>query len=221
MKAFAAIGSSVGLSLVLCACTATEDASVSGTAALSGDRQASTDAGAGGDDGTPTRVPCTNSFGAGLSGTFGRIDGTIAAVVPPGHGACSADRHHVHLQISSQGQIYDVAVNTDGGFIAERQAPLPGGPWSEGWHRGGSLDYPTDLGLHSSDFTAGSEAELDAQLESALANANHVSVFATLYSHSGVHLVHRRGNGVDGALILDPLSPNARVFAFHFDTQSF
>jgi hypothetical protein len=172
-------------------------------------------------DGTPTRVPCTSSFGTGLTGTFGRLDGVIVAVVPPGHGSCNADAHHVHVQVLSQGETYDVAVNTDGGFSATKDMPLPGGPWADGWHAGGSLDYVTDVGVHVGDFQPGSENAIDQQLEIALANANHVSVFATLYSHGGVHLVHRRGQGHDGLLVTDPLSPTSHVFAFHFSNQSF
>jgi hypothetical protein len=175
-------------------------------------------------DGTPTRVPCTSNFGDGLSGTFGRLDGVVVAVVPPGHGTCNADAHHVHVQVLSRGQTYDVAVNTDSGFIAEKDVSLvslPSGPWADGWHGGGSLDYVADLGLHDADFTAGSEADLDQRLETALASANHVSLFATLYSHGGVHLVHRRGHGQDGALVTDPLSPSSHLFAFHFSNQSF
>jgi hypothetical protein len=172
-------------------------------------------------DGTPTRVPCTDNFGSALAGTFGRLDGIIAAVVPPGHGTCSADRHHVHIQVLSDGATYDVAVNTDGGFSAEKDAPLPGDAWADGWHRGGTLDYVRDFGLHASDFAPHTEAEIDQQIESALASANHVSIYATLYSHAGVHLVHRRANGQDGVLVLDPLSPTARVFAFRFSDQTF
>jgi hypothetical protein len=195
------------------ACRAPTDAADEATATLS--------SAAPGDDGTPNRVPCTDTFGSALSGSFGRLDGVVVAVVPPGHGSCSADAHHVHVQVLSHGATYDVAVNVDGGFIATKDVPLPGGAWADGWHAGGTLDYVTDLGLHVGDFQTGSEADIDRQLEAALATANHVSIFATTYSHSGAHLVHRRGQGHDGLLVTDPLSPTAHVFAFHFSTQSF
>jgi hypothetical protein len=172
-------------------------------------------------DGTPTRVPCTNNFGTGLTGSFGRLDGIVVAVVPPGHGSCNADAHHVHVQVLSGGETYDIAVNTDAGFSATKDMPLPGGAWADGWHAGGSLDYVTDLGLHVGDFQAGSEAALSQQLETALANANHISVFATIYSHGGAHLVHRHGQGHDGLLVTDPLSASPHLFAFHFSNQSF
>jgi hypothetical protein len=167
-------------------------------------------------------VPCTSNFGDGLAGTFGRLDGTIVSVVPNGHtGSCNSDRSHVHLQVLSNGQVYDVAVNTDGGFVAEKDLPLPGGAWTDGWHRGGSLDYVQDLGLHVADFQSQNEPALEQYVLDALTNANHVSVFATLYSHGGIHLVHRRANDQDGALVLDPLSPKARVLVFHFSDQTF
>ena len=174
-----------------------------------------------GSDGPPTRQPCTNNFGNGLTGGYGRLDGFVIAVVPPGNGSCSADRHHVHVQVTAGGQTYDIAVNTDSGFIAQTDLPLPAGAWSEGWHTGVSLDYPRDLGLHSTDFTAASEATIDQDVESALASANHISVFGTPYNHGGAHLIHRQSGGHDGAMILDPLSPNAHLFAFHFSDQTF
>ena len=183
---------------------------------------ASTSDGSTGDDGPPTRVTCTSSFGSGLSpGGFGRLDGFIVAVVAPGGGACNADSHHIHVQVASGGATYDVAVNVDGGFVAEKDLPLPGGAWNEGWHAHAALDYVSDLGLHASDFTAGSQPVITQDLETALANANHVSVFATTYSRGGIHLVHRHGMKDDGALVTDPLSPNAHLFAFHFSNQSF
>jgi hypothetical protein len=209
-------GLSFGFALLLAGCGGAPDGALA-----TDDESALTGSGGGTSDGTPQRQPCTNDLGSGLTGTFGRLDGVIAAVVPPGRGSCNADEHHVHLQVLSAGQIYDVAVNIDGGFIATKDVPLPKGAWADGWHAGGQLDYVTDLGLHDADFQTGSESALDQQIEAALANANHVSVFATLYSHSGVHEVHRHGQGNDGLLVLDPLSPDAHAFAFHFSNQSF
>ena len=54
-----------------------------------------------------------------------------------------------------------------------------------------------------------------------MANANHVSIFATGYGPGGAHLVHRNGGGNDGAIVLDPLAPKAHLFVFHFSNQSF
>ena len=187
---------------------------------------ASRDSGGGqdsssGGDGTPTRQPCTNDFGSGLSGAYGRLDGYLVSIVAPGGGSCNADRHHVHLQVLAGGSIYDIAVNADGGFYMEKDAPLPGGGWSEGWHTGESLDYPGDLGVHSTDFTQATEPAVASAIESSLSQANHVSVFATPYNHSGAHLVHRRGSRQDGAVVFDPLSSTPHMLLFHFSNQSF
>src|SRR5438067_2630794 len=70
--------------------------------------------GGGNGDGTPTRQSCTGSFGSQLSSRFGRLDGYVVSVVAPGGSrACNGDSGHVHLQLSMNGKIYDVAVNTD------------------------------------------------------------------------------------------------------------
>jgi hypothetical protein len=207
-------------SMLACSAPASESAG-SAQAALG----APTDPG-GTDDGTPTRTTCTSKFGNGLSGGFGRLDGFLVSIVPPGSGQCSADRHHVHLQVLSGGEVYDVAVNADGGFMATRDAPLPGDAWAEGWHTPAHLDYVSDLGLHSQDFQQGDLPTLAEDIETALANANHISVFATTYSSGGAHLVHR-GSGAnsnanrDGLIVTDPLSPTAHVYAFHFSNQTF
>jgi hypothetical protein len=172
-------------------------------------------------DGTPTRQACTGNFGSALSSTHGRLDGTLVSIVGLGGGqGCNGDGSHVHLQVKMNGGIYDVAVNSDT-LIAERDLPLPDGAWSEGWHTSDALDY-AQLGLHSGDFTKpSSPSALAQQIESALANANHVSVFATGYGPSGAHLVHRNnGGGSDGAIVIYPLSTPAHVMMFTFTTTS-
>jgi hypothetical protein len=173
-------------------------------------------------DGPAMRHPCTSRFGSALSlGSQGRLDGILVAVVPPGDHACSGDAHHVHLQILMQGSVYDVAVNVSGVDFAQTDASMVGGPWSEGWHAGSPLDYPTSLAVHSGDFVPVAEPALTQQVADALAHANHVSVFATKYSKSGTHLVHRNGRGNDGAIVLNPLSPRPHYLLFHFPNQTF
>lgn len=183
---------------------------------------AAKDTGNHGGDGNPTRIACTSSFGSALSpGGFGRLDGFIVSIVPPGHGACNADSHHVHVQVSSGGATYDVAVNVDSGFLLEKSLPLPGGAWSEGWHAHAKLDYANDLGVHSRDFQSESQTQVTQDVQNALANANHVSVFANTYSRGGIHLVHRHGFDDDGAIVIDPLSSSPKLLLFHFSNQSF
>src|SRR5262249_16782323 len=89
----------------------------------------------GGDsgDGPPTRQAGTTSFGDGLRGAYGRLDGFVVAVLAPKSGLCNADRHHVHVQVAASGATYDVAVNTDSGFMARKDLRLPGSAWAEGW----------------------------------------------------------------------------------------
>jgi hypothetical protein len=172
-------------------------------------------------DGMPTRQSCSGTFGNGLSTTHGRLDGTLVSVVAlNGSHTCNGDSTHVHLQVLMQNAVYDVAVNADT-IVAERDIPIPGGAWSEGWHPNTSLDYVA-LGLHMSDFTQPSSTAANAmQIEQALANANHIAVFGTGYSTQGAHLIHRQtGGGRDGAIIIDPLAATSHVIFFAFTNSS-
>lgn len=182
-----------------------------------------------GPDGPPAREACTSTFGTALSTTFGRLDGALVAIVPAGHHGCSGDADHLHLQVKAGGAVYDIAVtmaSTMSGsmpevFLAEKDAPLANGPWSEGWHAGDKFDYVHNLGLHAADFTATPAAALAAKIEQLLSTVNHISVYATGYGPGGGHKVHRNGGGQDGALVLEPTSATPHVLAFHFSTQSF
>jgi len=185
----------------------------------------------GGSDGTPVRQACTSKFGSGLSSRFGRLDGYLVSIVHPGTSGCNGDASHVHLQINMNSGIYDVAVNVqsnqgtgsaaDVRFLDKPLESLPNGPWEEGWHTNAALDYVTDLGLHSGDFTATPLATLGPEVEGKLATVNHVSVFATGYGATGIHLVHRNATGQDGAIVMYPLSAQPEAMVFHFSNQSF
>ncbi len=178
------------------------------------------------DDGTPTRQACTSNFGNALSTSFGRMDGLLVAVVAPGQTqGCNDDDDHVHLQVSIAGQIYDVAIDVDSPTVEDvhtttRDLVLPGAAWSEGWHPGGTLDFPT-LGVHSTDLVLGTKASLVSDLMSDLASVNHISVFATGYGVDGAHLVHRNGSGHDGMVVTEPLSTPSHARMFSFSDQSF
>jgi hypothetical protein len=174
------------------------------------------------DDGTPMRKPCTGNFGNALTTGYGRLDGYLVAIVQPGNGGCHADRDHVHLQIEMNASIYDVAIN-----IADVPSPVLTttrerwfAPWQEGWHPSVAFDY-VEAGLHKSDFTGSSPAQLAAQLTSELANVNHISIFATAYDPTGVHLVHREGRRRDGVIVTQPLSSPAQARMYMFADQSF
>jgi hypothetical protein len=172
-------------------------------------------------DGTPTRKACTGTLGNGLSTSHGRLDGTIVSIVQlDGSHTCNGDSTHVHLQVLMQNAVYDVAVNADT-IVAERDIPIPGGAWAEGWHTSDALDY-VQLGLHTSDFTQPASTAANAmQIEQELANANHVAVFGTGYSAQGMHLIHRQtGGGRDGAIVIDPLASTAHVLFFAFTNSA-
>lgn len=182
------------------------------------------------DDGSPTRMPCTSTFGHALSSTatFGRLDGYLVAIVPPGGSACNADSSHVHLQIKMNAAVYDVAIDVTNGMTniddvhtAARDMAMPVNlPWAEGWHTGLLADYVA-LGVRSTDLALQTKAELTATLQSDLAAANHISVYATTYGSDGVHLVHRNGGGHDGVIVTDPQSIPAHLRFFSFSAQAF
>lgn len=174
-------------------------------------------------DGTPTRLAqCTSTFGNALTSTHGRMDGYLVQVVAPTtKKGCNADNDHVHLQVKIGSDVYDVAVNVDGVLTKQLNHALLDGAWAEGWHPGDTLDFVSDLGLHDTDFTSVDLATAVQEVQTLLANANHVSFFATGYGPDGAHLVHRNGNGNDGALIVNPLSANPTWLVFHFPEQTF
>ncbi len=177
------------------------------------------------DDGTPTRQACTSTFGTALTKTFGRMDGYLVAIVPPGNGGCNADSNHLHLQVRVNGAIYDVAVDVDSPTIEDvhtgtRDLPLIGAAWSEGWHPGGLVDY-VSLGVHSVDLPLGTKPGLVSEMTNDLASANHVSIYATGYGPDGAHLVHRNGNGHDGVIVTQPLSSPSHMRFLSFTSQSF
>ena len=178
------------------------------------------------DDGAPMRASCTATFGSALDISYGRLDGFLRAIVPPGNHACHGDSSHVHLQIEMSGSIYDVAINVrdrTGGEVLYRATDLalPEGAWSEGWHTGAvAFDYVAE-GDHANQFSAISESALATALASELKSANHISVFMTGYGGDGGHLIHRNGNGHDGAIVINPLSPTSRMLLFHFVNQNF
>lgn len=160
------------------------------------------------------RVTCTKSFGNAVTPTYGRLDGTLVSVVPPNHHGCNGDSTHIHLQVKANAAIYDVAVNVDGLWTEVDHDPI-GIAWTEGWNTTASLDYPSRLGLHSGVFKTTDANALAHELD----QVNHISVFATGYGPTGVHLVHRNGNDHDGALVLNPLSSKPRYVAFRFDNK--
>ena len=199
-----------------------------GASSSDGGGDASTDAATSTDlgDGVPIRNMCTSSFGSALNSPYGRLDGELVALVPPGHHGCNGDSDHFHLQVRSSGSIYDIAITVtdlNGGavdYIAVDR-PLFGAPWAEGWHADASIDYVT-LGLHAADFAPTAKATLTQDIQTELATATRVSIFASSYTDgTGAHKVHRNGGNTDGALVIRPLAAVSRALLFHFSTQTF
>lgn len=189
------------------------------------------DAGGGGGgtgDGTPTRQPCTGTFGSAMTATFGRLDGFLVAIVDPNTTtSCRGDDNHIHLQVRVNGGIEDIAVNvasTSGNPNVDFRtigAALRGGAWTEGWHPGQTLDYPSNLGVTSGSFTEETLTQLTASVDNLIASANHVSIFATGFDGTGGHLIHRQGSGHDGAIVINPTTANPTYLLFHFTNQTF
>ena len=174
------------------------------------------------------RRTCTNNFGSALSTSFGRLDGTLVSVVPPGTHGCNSDRSHLHLQVEAGGAVYDVAVALVSELagppevsLLTTHAPLGNEAWSEGFHRGVQFSYTQDLGAHDTDFTGTPENELETAVVTALAHTGKISVYGSGYGPDGMHKVHRDHGNDDGALVIDPESDSPTILAFHFATQSF
>lgn len=181
-------------------------------------------------DGTPTRQACTDTFGHGLTVTYGRLDGYLVSIVPPSSKhSCNADSDHLHLQILMKGAVYDISVNvadaasaTTPVKFAEADAPELNGQWEEGWHATNvRFDYVSDLHLHSPNFGSVPTAQLAQKLEDDLAQVNHISVYSTAYGSDGGHLVHRTHGDTDGAIVIRPLSAVPHALAFCFADQGF
>ena len=192
---------------------------IAGCASASND---STENGATSDLSATHGNACTSNFGDGLSGSNGRLDGTVYAVVAESSShQCNGDRDHVHVQVQALGQVYDVAVNTNGvGMVEKDEAAIPGGTWHEGWHPGADISYASDLDLHTSDF--GAMRDVSQDFETGIAGATRVSVYAWLYNKGGIHLVHKsRSSNMDGAFVVQGTDGSSKVYAFRFDDQSF
>ena len=181
-------------------------------------------------DGPPTRLPCTGTFGTALTASgFGRLDGFLVAIVPPGGSrTCHADADHLHLQIQVNDQVYDIAVNIGSDVHTTTIDRAAFSAWSEGWHYTGDgasgnvfVDYP-GLGLHANTMPLSTTQALITAMTDDFATVNHISIYATSYTtQDGAHLVHYNGAGHDGMIVTRPLSPAAHMRAFSFDSSSF
>jgi hypothetical protein len=182
-------------------------------------------------DGTPAKaVDCAATFGAELTDAFGRLDGTLLAVIPPNYQGCAQPNStHAVVQVMVDGAAYRMVVNVLSTsdqpmvYLGETDAALAGGVWAEGWHPGFQLDYVTTLGVTKSQFTLADEAAASARVYDSLELGQHVSIFATSSGPpqaDSAHLIHRNATNADGAIVLNPeTAPHYLLTAF--DEQSF
>lgn len=172
---------------------------------------------------------CAATFGESLTNAYGRLDGTVLAVVQPKDTQCPLPNNdHVILQVTMNGEAYRMVINIQSSFgdpnvryLALDHA-LPPPAWSEGWHTGIALDYVADLGLHTtSPFTPHPLAELSQVITDAITIGQKVSVYATSSGGDSAHKVHRNEGKTDGAIVLDPDSAKPKMLLFHFANQAF
>jgi hypothetical protein len=175
---------------------------------------------------------CSSNFGSALTAGFGRIDGTVLAVVKPSDSHCSqTSRDHIIVEVEMHGAVYRLLANvhsTRGSpdvLLAEVDAPLPGDAWQEGWHTNANVDYPSTFGIHSTSFTSHPKAELTNIVNDRITVGAQISIFGQTTAvgsfAGGAHLIHRNGGGRDGAIVVNPTSPNAHALLFHFGEQTF
>jgi hypothetical protein len=172
---------------------------------------------------------CASTFGTAITAGFGRVDGTIRAVVPPGHPTCAKPNgDHLVVQVDFGGAAYRMVVNVESDRagadpqvrFGEADAALVGPPFAEGWHVPSGLDYVQSLQQHSTSFVPHPRDELVALVTSKLVLGAKVAVYASTSGGDSTHLIHRNVVGEDGAIVLDPdASPHYLMFAF--STQTF
>jgi hypothetical protein len=202
----------------------------------------STDDGGPGDDGSPgadgsttsdggnTDIgKCVSSFGSAMDNNYGRLDGTLHAIVRPQDQSCAMPNGtHVDLEMDFGGATYRllIDVQSDTGtdkrvYYMTKNAPLPGDAWSEGWHTSNvSLDYPTTFGVHFADFTQYTLADLTNIIVGQLTIGEKLSIYTMGFGNGG-HDIHRNSaKNEDGAVVIGPDTANPQVLLFHFQDDA-
>jgi hypothetical protein len=205
---------------------ATEDAGTETDGGASADAAGDVSAEAGGSK----AARCATEFGAALTAPYGRLDGTVLAIVKPTDLQCTLPNStHLTLQVLAGGKVYRMVTNVVSTRVgispdvrfAKVNAPLPPPVFSEGWHVGVPFDYVTTLNVHTASFAPLAKDQLVQTLDDAIALDSGVSVFATTSGGASAHLVHRNKTDQDGAIVLAPNSPNPTFLLFHFEQQVF
>ena len=199
-------------------------AATGGTTSTGGTGGAGAAGGAAPVDCDAKAAPCASEFGSLFTASNGRADGTLVALVRPVDTQCTLfNNDHAVVQLSMLGQVQRLVVALDGVAVTSVAGPLVGPAFSEGWHPDVFLDYPTDLGAHSTDFTSVTMDEAVQFLCSALDLGEPVSVYA--YSDgsapSSAHQIHRNDNYPDGAIAVHPASAAPTYLLFRYADQVF
>ncbi|MEO8703989.1 MAG: hypothetical protein ABI867_28320 [Kofleriaceae bacterium] len=170
---------------------------------------------------------CVSNFGNDLTDGFGRLDGILVAVVPPGSDCPRPNDDHIILEVRQGGKVFRMvgAVISGSGnpvmAMAERDAALTGPAWSEGWHPGIAFDYVTTMGLHRLDFTPTPMQDMVDAIDRAAVINGKISIFATVEDqHDSAHLIHRNEGNKDGAIVIDAAG-SPHYMMFRFDNQLF
>ena len=209
--------------------TTTTSSATTGGGGSGGAGGATTDGGGGTGGMVDKASGCVGTFGTALTDAFGRIDGTVLAVVKPSDTQCPmVNDDHVVLEITMEGAVYRAVINVqstigdpDVRFLALDHA-LPGLGWQEGWHTGLTLDYIGDFGVHAGPpFEAIPLAELSDRIADEITIGEQVSVFCQSSGGPSSHEIHRNDGVVDGAIVLHPSDPSPKALLFHFGDQTF
>jgi hypothetical protein len=163
-------------------------------------------------------------FGTLFTRSNGRADGTLVALLETTDSQCDLyNDDHVVLQMSILGHIQRLVVSVDDVAFATTSAALVGPAYAEGWHLNVNLDYPTDLGMHSTDFAPVTMAAATAFICADVAIGAPLSVFA--YSSGeypgSAHQVHRNDSYPDGAIVVDPTGESPKYLLFRYTSQVF
>ncbi|MDI1482982.1 hypothetical protein [Polyangium sp. y55x31] len=186
--------------------------------------------GEGGAGGAPVdkAKDCADTFGDALTSAFGRVDGTVLAIVKPTDTQCAMPNDdHVVVQVMMDGQAYRMVVNVLSSFgdpnvgYLETTHVMPGPAWEEGWHTGVSLDYVNDLGVQAEEFTAYDMPTLSDMIADVIPLGEKVSVYAHSSGGASAHKVHRNTAAQDGVIVLDPEGAAPKMLLFRFSNQIF
>lgn len=167
---------------------------------------------------------CASEFGSLFTRSNGRADGTLLALVGPTDSQCALyNDDHVVLELEMLGQAQRLVVAVDGVAVHSTSAELVGPAYAEGWHPDVHLDYPSQLGVHSTDFTAATMDEAVSFLCARVETGAPLSVYA--YSDgslpSSAHQVHRNDRYPDGAIVASPGSDDPTYLLFRYSDQVF